>query len=236
MHTTTKTSLLRSEEASKQVGGSGRWAAISGIGFVVLMLVGSMLVGDVPLPDAPVQEITDYLADTDRQMGNLIGAYSWVVGSLLFLLFAGRLRSELRSAEGGAGTLSNVNFAAGAAFSAVWAAAAGISGAIPFAIAVRGAPAIDPDLVRVLPAAGRFLLLLGGGFTGALFLVTAAVVIFRTGVFQRWLGGLGIVAAVALLFDIVYLNITPFWAWVLVTAVVMLTRRPKPTTPTPDAA
>jgi hypothetical protein len=31
-------------------------------------------------------------------------------------------------------------------------------------------------------------------------------------VFPRWLAGLGIVAAIALL-DVICVNITPFWAW-----------------------
>jgi hypothetical protein len=37
-----------------------RWAPIGGIVFVVLMVAGSMLVGDVPDPNAPPQQIADY--------------------------------------------------------------------------------------------------------------------------------------------------------------------------------
>jgi hypothetical protein len=53
-----------------------RWGApVAGIVFVVLMFVGSMLVGDVPSTDAPEQKIADYLADSDNQTRNIIGAY-----------------------------------------------------------------------------------------------------------------------------------------------------------------
>lgn len=203
----------------------GRWGPIAGLAFVVLMIVGSMLIGDVPLPNAPAQEITDYLADSGRHTTNLIGAYLWVLGALTFLLFLVRLRDELRRAEGGQGTVSNLAFGAGVAFSAVWLGSAAAYAAVPYAIAWRGAPVMDIDLVRVLPALGRLALLLGGGFSGILLILAAAVVIFRTAVFPKWLAWLGIVASIALLFDVIYINITPFWAWVGVASVVMLVRR-----------
>jgi Domain of unknown function (DUF4386) len=100
---------------------------------------------------------------------------------------------------------------------------------VAYAIELRDAPVSDPDLVRVLPPMGRLLLLLGGGFTGLLLLLAASLVIIRTGLFPRWLAWLGIVAAIALLFDILYLNILPFWAWVLIASIVMLTRRKEAT-------
>ena len=93
--------------------GSERWTSLAGIVFVVLMVSGTYLVADVPDADAPRQEITDYLGDSDNHTRNLIGAYVWVVGALLFLCFVSRLRSVLRAAEGGTGILSNIVFGAG---------------------------------------------------------------------------------------------------------------------------
>jgi hypothetical protein len=94
-----------------------------------------------------------------------------------------------------------------------------------WAIELRDSPISDPDLVTLLPATGRWLLLLGGGFAGVVVLLAASAAIFRTGVFPRWLAWLGIAASIVLLFDVVYLTIWPFWAWVLVASIVML-RRP----------
>ena len=210
-----------------------RWAPISGIVFVVLMVVGSMFIGDVPLPDAPGAEIAGYLADSSRQTTNLIGAYLWVVGALAFLWFLTRLRNELRRAEGGTGALSSLAHGAGVAFTAVWMASAAAYAAIPYATVLRGAPVSDPDLVRVLPPLGRLLLLLGGGFSGSVLIVAASLVILRTAVFPRWLAWFGIVASLALLVDVIYVNITPFWLWVLAASVVMIARRRTPTTPLP---
>jgi hypothetical protein len=111
-----------------------RWAPLGGIVFVVLMVVGSILVGDVPGPDAPEQEIADYLADSDNHTRNIIGAYLWVVGALAFLWFLTRLRSDLRRAEGGTGVLSNLAFGAGVAFTAVWMVSAAAFASVAYAI------------------------------------------------------------------------------------------------------
>src|SRR5262249_29961639 len=54
-----------------------RWAPIGGIVFVVFMVVGSRLVGDVPPPDAPEREIVNYLTDGSTHIRNIIGAYLW---------------------------------------------------------------------------------------------------------------------------------------------------------------
>ena len=129
--------------------------------------------------------------------------------------------------------LSKLVFGAGVAFAAVWTVAAALFAAVANAIELRDAPIADPDLVRVLPATGRLLLLHGAGFAGLLVLVASSVVILRTGVYPRWLGWLGIVAAVVLLFDIVYLTIFPFWTWVFVASLVMTVRRNQPA-PTVD--
>jgi hypothetical protein len=205
-----------------------RWAPIGGIVFVVLMVSGSFfLVGDLPRAAAPEQEIAAYLADSDNHMRNIIGLYLWTVGALAFLWFLTRLRSDLRGAEGGTGALSNLAFSAGVAFAAVWMVSAAALASVAYAIALRGAPVSDPDLVRVLPPMGGLLLLLGGGFAGLLLLLAASVVILRTGVFPRWLAWLGIVAAIALVFDVIYFNILPFWVWVFIASIVMLMRRQK---------
>src|SRR5262249_44308728 len=114
-----------------------RWAPIGGIVFVVLMVVGSMLIGDVPGPNAPAREIAEYLGDSANQTRNVIGAYLWVVGALSFLWFLVRLRNDLRRAEGGTGALSSLVFGAGVAFAAAWMVSAAIFASVPYAVALR---------------------------------------------------------------------------------------------------
>jgi len=202
-----------------------RWAALSGIAFVVLMLTGAAFVTDVPEADASAQEIAAYLADSGNQTRNIVGAYLWVLGGLAFLGFVAGLRAVLRRAEGDPGTLSSLVFGAGVVFTAVWSASAATLAAVAYAVEFSDAPVSDPDLVRVLPQLGALLLLLGGGFAGILLLLATSALIVRTGVLPRWLAWLGIPVAVALVFDVTYMNILPFVGWVLVASIALLMRQ-----------
>src|SRR5262249_33492107 len=135
-----------------------------------------------------------------------------------------RLRNDIRRAEGGTGALSTLTFGAGVAFAAVWMVSAAAFAAVPDAVELRDAPITNPDPLRVLPAMGRLLLLQGGGFAGLLILLATSAAIFRTAVYPRWLGWLGIVAATVLVVDVLYLTIFPFWTWVFIASVAMLVR------------
>ena len=202
-----------------------RWAPVSGIVFVLFMFVGTFFVADVPNPDSSAQEISGYLTDSGNHTRNIIGAYIWVVGGLLFLWFLTGLRSVLRVAEGGMGTLSNLAFGAGIVYTAVWMVSAVTFAAVAYAVEFGDATVRNLDLVRVLPQLAWMLVLLPAGFAGLFLVLTASVLIFRTGVFPRWLGWLGIVVVIALLFDVLYVNIVPYLVWVLAAAIVMLMRR-----------
>jgi Domain of unknown function (DUF4386) len=202
-----------------------RWAPLAGIIFVVLMFVGTYFVADVPDPDAAQQQLAGYLADSGNHTRNLIGAYMWVLGALAFLWFATHLRSVLRRAEGGVGTLSNLAFGAGVIYSTLMMASAVAFAAVAYAVAFRDATVSDPDFVKVLPQMAWMILLLGAGFAGLLLVLTASIVSLRTGVLPRWLAWLGIVMAILLLFDVLYVNIVPLLVWVLAASIVLLMRR-----------
>jgi hypothetical protein len=202
-----------------------RWAPLGGIIFVVLMVVGTTFVADVPDPDAPQQQLANYLADSGNHMRNIMGAYIWVVGALAFLWFVTGLRSVLRGAEGGTGALSNLVFGAGVAFAAVWMVSAAAFAAVAYAIELRGATVSDPDFVKVLPQMAWMILLLGAGFAGLLLVLTTSILSMKTRVLPRWLAWLGIVVVIALLFDVVYVNIVPLLIWVLAASIVLFRRR-----------
>jgi hypothetical protein len=202
-----------------------RWAPLGGIIFVVLMVVGTTFVADIPDPDAPQQQLASYLADSGNHMRNLMGAYIWVVGALALLWFVTGLRSVLRGAEGGTGALSNLVFGAGVVFAAVWMVSAAAFAAVVDAVGLRGATVSDPDFVKVLPQMAWMILLLGAGFAGLLLVLTTSVLSLQTRVLPRWLAWLGIVVAIALLFDVVYVNIVPLLIWVLAASIVLLRRR-----------
>ena len=55
-------------------------------------------------------------------------------------------------------------------------------------------------------------------------LLATSVLIFRTGALPRWLAWFGIVVAIALVFDVTYMNIVPLLAWVVGASIVLLRR------------
>jgi len=201
-----------------------RWAPLGGIIFIVLMVIGVGLLGDHPDPDASEQEITDYLGDSGNHTRNIIGAYLWVLAGIGFLWFLTHLRGVLRSAEGGAGTLSNLGFGAGVVFAALLMAAGPAIAAVAAAIEFRDAPVSDPDFIRVLPQMGYGILLLGGGFTAIVLLLTTSAITLQTAVFPQWLAWLGMVAAIVLLFAVIFLPMIALLVWVLAVSIVLLMR------------
>jgi len=202
-----------------------RWAPLGGIIFVVLLVIGTGLLGDHPDPDAPEQEITDYLADSGNHTRNIIGAYLWVLAGIGFVWFLTHLRGVLRSAEGGSGTLSNLGFGAGLVFTALLMASGPVIAAVAGAVEFRDAPVTDPDFVRVLPQMGYGMLLLGGGFTAIVLVLTTSVISLQTSVFPQWLAWLGVVAAIVLLFAVIFLPMVALLVWVLAVSIVLLMRR-----------
>jgi prepilin signal peptidase PulO-like enzyme (type II secretory pathway) len=70
--------------------------------------------------------------------------------------------------------------------------------------------------------------LLGGGFTAIGLVLTTSIISFQTGVLPQWLAWLGVVAAVILLFAIIFLPMVALLIWVLCVSGVLLMRTEGP--------
>jgi hypothetical protein len=199
-------------------------APVAAVVFVILLVVGAGLIGDHPDPDAPEQEIADYFGDSGAHTRNIMGYYLWAVAGVTFLWFLSCLRSVLREAEGGNGTLANLGFAAGIVFTACLLVGAAPIAAVAAAIEFRDAVVTDPEFIRVLPQMGYGIILLGGGFSALVLVLTTSILTFQTGVLPQWLGWLGIVAAIILLFAVIFLPMVALLIWVLATSFALFNR------------
>src|SRR5438067_12961616 len=118
-----------------RVGSDGRWAALAGVGFVVLTLVGDLLAGMPPKFDASSAKIVVFFLDHHRTV--LAGVVlTGVASGLLVWLIAG-LAVRLRAI--GQETLGTVVLAGGVAGAALGAAADVVYGALA-QIAIGGSP------------------------------------------------------------------------------------------------
>jgi hypothetical protein len=183
------------------------------------------LIGDHPDPDASEQEIVDYFGDGGAHTRNIVGYYLWAIAGVALLWFLAHLRSVLRNAEGGNGTLSTLGFAAGIVFIATLVVGGAPIAAVAAAIEFRDAPVTDPEFVRVLPQMGYGIVLVGGGFAALVLVLTTSIISLQTGVLPQWLAWLGVAVAVILLFAVIFLPMIALLIWVLAVAIVLLGRR-----------
>jgi hypothetical protein len=92
-------------EAATPRRSTGRLAPLTGIAFVVLAIVGSIIGGEPPAADSPVREIINNY--TDNKTSIEIGAFVSVAAAVLLVCFGAYLRSVFSAAEGPDGMLSH---------------------------------------------------------------------------------------------------------------------------------
>jgi hypothetical protein len=175
-----------SGEAVGPTARTRRWdrlAAGLGIVFVALQLgLGAVLAG-APALDAPAAEIQSYLVDDGVNV--LLAATLGTLSAFFFLWFLGNVRTFLRTAEGGPGSLSAVAFGAGL----VTITLATTASLPTVALAWDDTAALaEPGLVQAAWNLNTLALVPIGSSAGA-FCLAAAVVILRTRVMPPGWGG-----------------------------------------------
>ncbi len=168
-----------------------RWAAATGIGFVVALIAGFAIAPPPPKLSADAATVAAYFADNQGAV-LLSSVVSIGLGGVLLVWWLGSLRLFLRRAGTDGGRLSAVAFGAGLValvgltqFFAIRATLAfGLGGTVDASVS-KGffALAYAVDALNVFPV-------------GAL-LVAASVSAWRSGAFPRWLAWLGLLVGVS---------------------------------------
>ena len=161
---------------------SGQWerfAPLTGVVFVVLVIVSFILSGDLPDADEETGEVVEFWSDNDTEL--IVGALLGAIAALFFLWFAGSLRSALRVAEGGTGRLSAVAYGAGL----VIVAGVAISAALQFAGADTAGD-VPPEVTQTISVVSfDFFFPFSVGVAGLLF--SSGLVALRAGALPGWL-------------------------------------------------
>jgi len=203
------------------------WAPLTGVAFVVLVIVSFIVAGEPPDANSPPQEIIDHYVDNKDAV--MIGSLLSVIAAALLVFFGAVLRSALRAAEGPGGVLSAVAFAG----TIIMATGAALDATISFALADR-ADDVAPVGVQALQALWDndfFPIVLGA----ALLLLGAGLSIARTGVLPRWLGWIGVLVGVLALTPIGFVAFPLGGLWVLIVSVMLALRWRSGAPPTPAA-
>ena len=197
------------------------WAPLTGVAFVVVLIVGAIIGGEPPDADSPVREIIDHYTDnkTSIEVASFVGA----AAAVLLVFFGAYLRSVLSAAEGPGGMLSALTLVG----TAVVAVGLAIDITIGIALA-EAAEDIEPAAVQALQALWEndFVPLALGALV---FLISTGLSIGRHGALPNWLGWVALVLAVIGFTPIGFVAFIGAGLWIVVVS-VMLALRTRPAT------
>ena len=172
-----------------------RLLALSGGAFALLFVVGWFTNGGLtPHYNEPDQEWTNWARD--NQWNGRISAFLMLLAGFVFLHFMGTIRSVLAGATSpGRGSEQLARIAFGGALTGM----AGIAMAsVTLAAASTNGADVNPVVSKaVATASGGPFLVAAMGF--AAFLMAAALLTLRTGVFARWTGIVALIGAICFL-------------------------------------
>jgi hypothetical protein len=185
--------------------------------FVALFAVALAL--SVNTGDNP-SEVQRWYADSGNRTQEFVAWFLYIAAAIAFLSFLGTLRDMLVRAEGGPGTLSALVFGPGIAFTVLLVTGVSLFAA-PAALGDENDFKLDPNTAEIFSDAGYFVLVAGGMIASIVVLATSMAAL-RTGVLPSWLGWIGLIVAVAMLFSVFFLPLLVFLAWVLAVSLVMV--------------
>jgi hypothetical protein len=199
---------------------ANRLGALTGVGFVVLLIASFIIGGEPPSQDASAEEVVDFWGDNDTQIWIAI-AFQMVAAALL-VFFGGYLRKVLRAAEGEGHMLSAVVLAG----AVIVATGAGFDMTIAVAL-VETAGDIDPLSAQTLNALWNndFMPVAVGAM---IFALAAGLSILRHGSLPKWLGWVAIVAAVISPTPIGFGGAILTALWIIVVSILLARRADEP--------
>jgi hypothetical protein len=216
-----------STTASPSVGSPGaswsRWAPLSGIVAIVLMVVAFLVSGSSPDTSDPDAKILSYLASDSNQTQNIAALFIFFAGVLFLLGFFAALRSRLRAQGEDHGILGTLAYGSGFVSAALW------MGAVIFFVApllaASDAPSVDQASMattyRVANDAGYAFWVAAVGL-GALVVGATSIIAFRNRSLPRWFVWAGFVVAVLCLLGVFFIPAFVYWAWIVVLAILLV--------------
>jgi hypothetical protein len=196
-----------------------RWPPLTGVVFVVLVVISFAISGETPDFDDTGEEVISFYTDNEGSqfVSAILGAYA----ALFLVFFASILRGELRRREDGTGVLSTISFGGALLLAVGGLAFAGFT----FTLADLADNDPDPGAMQALNALnGNFFFPVAVGTSA--FLLGAGILMIRAGYLSTWIGWAAVVIGVLAVTPIGFFAFLAALAWVLVVS-ILLAREPQ---------
>ena len=201
-----------------------RWAALGGIVYVVLFVIGTIvLYSGAPGSDSSPAKIIDWYSDSGHRDRVGIG---WIIAGLgvfFFLWFLSALRRTVRRLEGEDGFLTSLTTIGGAVYATLAFAALAVNMAIRTMSDDTFHHTVYPGLIHAADDAS-YLLHATGGAGAAAMILAASLAAMRARAVRTWVGWLGIVAGILALASILFFTQLAIAIWILIVSAALFLR------------
>jgi hypothetical protein len=202
------------------------WTSLSGLVFVVLAVIGSILLFDGPSGSSPAKMTAYYGSSSHRNHFN-IGWLLTGIGLFLLLWFVVAVRERVHAAEQAApeeGTfLSTMVLAGGTVYISVTMAAIAISAGIKTMSDDTYHHVVYSGVIHAASDAAYIMIVTAGAAMAALIIATSLAV-RRFEILPRWVSRFGYVAAVAALLSLFFFTMLVWLLWIAVASVTLFLR------------
>jgi len=215
--------------------GLARWAALGGVAYVVLFILG-VIVLDSGQPDfdAPPAEVISYWSDGDNRDQAALGWGLIVLGVFFFLWFLGALRELMRRVDAD-GLLTTLAMVGGSVYAALTLTGAGLQAGILTMSDDTYRDQVFPALIHAARDAG-YVLHTSGGAGAAALIIGASLAFRRAGLVPGWIAVAGVIIGILAIGSIFFIPMILIAIWFVVASFLLFRAAsgPRETLPGPD--
>jgi hypothetical protein len=200
-----------------------RYAPLTGVIFVVLVIAAVIVGGETPMADDPIGEVVDYWDDNKDQA--IVSAIIAAISAVFMLWFAGVWRAVLAAAEGAPARLAST------AFAGLIVAAVGWLMLIAFTfVAADTVGDVAPEVTQALSALQADLFFpLAVGFS--VFLLASGLAMVRGAMLPTWPGWIALALGVLAVTPAGFFAVIAGLAWIAAISVMLFMRGERPAMP-----
>jgi hypothetical protein len=208
-----------------------RWAALGGILYVVLFIIGTILLySGAPDSSSTPSKIISYYGDSGHRDRIGLGWAIAGLGVFFFLWFLSSLRNWVRWNEGGDAFLTGVTTIGGVVYAALALVALALNMGIRTMSDDTYHHTVYPGLIHAADDAS-YVIHATGGAGAAAMIIAASIAAMRSRAWPAWAGWLGILAGILALASILFFTQLAILIWLVVVSGLLFFRGPREDAP-----